>query len=185
MIISGEGGIMFVKKKNSLMGFLQQVVVEPRKEVPLPGREPLEILEEKEKSIINEFKRFCNAIGGTLSGGQHALSCILPAKARVKVEARKSPIYGPKDKIERWYVDVEMDTALETGKRAWFHEVSHTAKIEGVGLEVDVIESEHTEYFSPAFEWTKVEANGVTEIKLETHPVNNDIRLVLIGKKRW
>jgi len=176
---------MFVKKKNSVAEFLKQQIVNPTKEVPLPGREPLETLQEKEKSITNEFKRFCNALGGNLSGGQHSLSCVLPTKARVKAKASKKAIYGSKNKPERWYVDVEMDVALEAGKRAWFHEVSHTAKIEGVGLDVDVIESEQTEFFSPAFEWTKIEANGVTEIKLETHPVNNEINLVLIGKRRW
>jgi len=175
---------MFVRRKNGSMGFLKQVVIlNPSKEVPLPGREPLEVLEEKEKSIIESFKRFCKDLGGTLN--ERKLSCVLPAKARVKVEARKSPIYGPKDKIERWYVDVEMEAVLENGKRAWFNEATHTAQVEGVGIEVDVLDSQHTEVFSPAFEWTRVEANGVTEIGLETHPVNNNIKLVLVGKRRW
>jgi len=177
----------FVKKKapNTLLN----VVVNPEEEVPLPGKADLDTLHKKAETIVNEFKRFCNALGGKLSGSPYALtgalSCILPSKARVKVEARKKPIYGPGDKIERWYVDVEMTAILEDGKRAWFHENSHTVRLEGVGIGVDVLDSQHTEFWSQAFEWTKVEANGVTEIGLRTHPVNNNIELVIVGKRRW
>jgi len=177
----------FVKKK--VPNTLLDVVVNPEEEVPLPGKAELETLEKKAEAIVNEFKRFCNALGGKLSGHPYALtgrlSCILPSKARVRVEARKSPIYGPGDKIERWYVDVEMMAALEGGKKAWFHEKSHSVRLQGVGINVKVLDSQHTEFWSPAFEWTKLEADEVTEIGLRTHPVNNNIELVIVGKRGW
>ena len=179
----------FVRRK--ARSSLLNVVVNPEEEVPLPGKAELETLEKKAEAIVNEFKRFCKALGGTLSGHPYAhpsakpLTCTLPARARVRLEARKNPIYGPGDKIERWYMDVELMATLETGQKAWFHEKSHTFRLEGVGLSVDVVDTQHTEYWSPAFEWTKLEADGVTEIGLRTHPVNNNIELVIVGKRRW
>jgi len=180
----------FVRRKGGENGnALLNVVASPTTEVPIPGRAGLETLHKKAESIVNKFKRFCNTLGGSLSGNPYdirgGLSCILPTKASVKVNAMKRPIYGPKDKIERWYVDIEMSATLEDGRKAWFHESSHTARMQGVGINVGLIDSQHTEYFSPAFEWTKVEANGVSEIALRTHPVNNDINLIIVGKRRF
>ena len=178
----------FVKKKGAgALSALLDVAVKPEEEVPLPGVAELEVLEKKAESIVENFKRFCERIGGKLSGhpyGAERLTCVLPSKASVKVEARKSPIYGPGDKVERWYVDLDMTVVLEDGRRAWFSEKSHTTKVEGAEISVRALDSQHTELWSPAFEWTKVEAEGVTEIGLRTHPVNNNIELVLVGKRR-
>jgi len=180
----------FVRRRGGSAEFLKQVVVNPTEEVPLPGREPLEVLQKKAETIVNEFKKFCERVGGTLTGHPYShpsdkpLTCILPSEAYIKVEARKSPIYGAKDKVERWYVDVELEASLKGGQRAWFNEKSHTVEIKGVGLEVRLLDSQHTEVWSPAFEWTKLEAGGVTEIGLRTHPVNNNIELVIVGKRR-
>ena len=179
--------MLFTRKKGAITTNILHVVVKPEEEVPLPGIAELEVLEKKAESIVENFKKFCERIGGRLSGRPYGvterLTCTLPSRAWVRVDARKSAIYGPGDKIERWYVDVDMMVALEDGRKAWFREKSHTARVEGVGISVRVLDSKHTEFWSPAFEWTKVEAGEVTEIGLRTHPVNVDIELVLVGKR--
>jgi len=170
---------MFVKKMGILVALKHQA-----EEVPIPGREPLEVLERKAESIVEAFKKFCERLGGRITGQGYTYSCVLPSRAYVKIEARKSPIYGPGNRPERWYVDLEMSAFLETGGRAWFREKSHTVEVVGSDLSIRTLKSQHTEFWSPAFEWTTVEASGVTEIKLSTHPVNNNIEIALRGEKK-
>jgi len=156
-------------------------------EVPVPSKASLETLKKKAEEIIAEFKRFCERLGGRLEGNPYdlfeGLSCILPRKADVKVDVTKKPIYVG-DRIDRWYVDVEVVAVTEDGHSALFHEKSHTVEVGGANLQVKDLETQHTEYLNPAFEWTRLEASGVTEIKLRTHYANANIELDFVGEKR-